>query len=100
MVQICPSCKRTVSEEDAVCPHCEYQLTSDNAICPFCKNEISSEDTVCPHCDNLLIYEYPKQVTAKRNMVLFPLGFLLLFSMAVYWFLNWREIISHTGLSA
>ena len=41
-----------------------------------------------------MIYEYPKQVTAKRNAVLFPLGFLLLSSMIVYWYLNWRGIIN------
>ncbi|HHL41796.1 hypothetical protein DRO31_00240 [Candidatus Bathyarchaeota archaeon] len=56
--------------------------------CPFCKRPISGEDTVCPHCGELLIYEYPKQVTARRNAVLFPLGFLLLFSMAGHWYLN------------
>ena len=94
MVQVCPSCKRTVSEEVTECPHCGYQLKGDIINCPFCKIEISSEDTVCPHCGELLIYEYPKQVTAKRNTVLLPLGFLLLFSMAVYWYLNWRGIIS------
>ena len=62
--------------------------------CPFCKRPISGEDTVCPHCEELLIYEYPKQVTARRNAVLFPLGFLLLFSMAGHWYLNWRGVIS------
>lgn len=55
-------------------------------------------DTVCPHCSNLLIYEYSKQVTAKRNQVLFPLGALPLFSMALYWFLNWKGLINPNRL--
>ncbi len=99
MVQICPSCKRIVSEESTFCPNCNYRLVS-NKICPFCKNEINSDDTVCPHCNNLLIYEYPKQVAAKRNAVLFPLGFLLLFSAALYWFLGWQGIIDQSGVTA
>lgn len=40
-----------------------------------------------------MIYEYPKQVTAKRNAVLFPLGFLLLASASGYWYLNWIGFI-------
>jgi RNA polymerase subunit RPABC4/transcription elongation factor Spt4 len=98
MVQICPFCKRTVSDEDTICPHCTNQLSSENKICPFCKKQISDKDTACPHCNNLLIYEYPNQVTAKRNAVLFPLGFLLLFSMAIYWFLIWRGMVNPNGI--
>jgi RNA polymerase subunit RPABC4/transcription elongation factor Spt4 len=93
MVQICPNCRRTISEEATICPHCGTDLEYE-VKCPFCKILIDSKNTICPHCGNLLIYEYPKQVTAKRNAVLFPLGFLLLFSMAGYWYLNWKGIIS------
>lgn len=93
MVQICPSCRRSISDEETHCPYCQAKLVTETS-CPFCKRPISGEDTVCPHCGELLIYEYPKQVTARRNAVLFPLGFLLLFSMAGYWYLNWRGVIS------
>lgn len=67
-------------------------------ICPFCKYQISGRDTICPHCGELLIYEYPKQVTAKRNAVLMPLGLLLLFSMILYWYLIWQKIISPNNI--
>jgi RNA polymerase subunit RPABC4/transcription elongation factor Spt4 len=97
MVQICPSCKRTIQEEDSICPHCGAQLESE-VRCPFCNILIDSKNTICPHCGKLLIYEYPKQVTAKRNAVLFPLGFLLLLSAGGYWYLNWREIISANNI--
>ena len=93
MHQICPFCKKLVTEEDTICPYCNNLLTSENKTCPFCKKQISDEDTLCPHCNNLLIYEYPKQVAAKRNKVLFPLGFLLLFSIGFYSFLDWRGLI-------
>jgi RNA polymerase subunit RPABC4/transcription elongation factor Spt4 len=99
MVQICPSCKKTMPEESTVCPSCGYKLI-EYKICPFCKNEITNQDTVCPHCNNLLIYDYPNQVTAKRNSVLFPLGFLLLLSAVLYWFLGWTGIIEQSGLAA
>ena len=92
MVQLCPSCRRTISDEEITCPHCGAQLESE-VKCPFCNIFIDSKNTICPHCGKLLIYEYPKQVTAKRNSVLFPLGLLLLFSMAGYWYLNWKGII-------
>lgn len=82
-----------MSEEDTVCPHCKRQLSSGNEVCPFCKKLITGEDAVCPHCGNLLIYEYPKQVAAHRNRVLFPLGFLLLFSLASYGVLYWRGLV-------
>ena len=36
-------------------------------ICPFCKKQISDKDTLCPHCNNLLIYKYPKQIAAKKK---------------------------------
>ena len=84
MVQICPSCKKLVSDEDTTCPYCNNLLTSENLFCPFCKKQITDEDTVCPHCDNLLIHEYPKQITAERNNVLFPTGFMLLFAAVIY----------------
>jgi len=91
--QICPKCKKLVPETDLFCPYCNASLSSEYTECPFCNNRISGEDTVCPYCGELLIYEYPKQVTAKRNAVLFPLGFLLLFSIMVYWYLDWQNII-------
>ena len=84
MVQICPSCKKIVSDEDTVCPYCNNVLTSENKICPFCKKQITDDDTVCPFCNNLLIYEYPKQITAERNKVLFPTGIMLLFAAILY----------------
>lgn len=84
MVQICPYCRKIVSDEDTVCPHCNNLLTSENKICPFCKKQITSEDTVCPYCNNLLINEYPIQIMAERNRVLFPTGLLLLFAAALY----------------
>ena len=90
MVQICPHCRKTIPEDAVICPHCNSKLSSDNKICPFCKRPISEYDTICPHCNKLLIYEYPKQVTAKRNAVLFPLGFLILISIVVFWFLRWQ----------
>ena len=98
MVQICPYCKEIVSEEDTVCPHCNNQLSSENEVCPFCRKQVTSEDTVCPHCNSLLIYEYPKQVAAHRNNVLFPLGFLLLFSMISYGVLYWRGLVKPGGI--
>lgn len=98
LYQICPFCKELVGEEDTVCPHCNNRLTSENEICPFCKKQISDEDTICPHCNNLLIYEYPKQIAAKRNKVLFPLGFLLLFSIGFYSFLIWRGLVEPNGV--
>ena len=98
MYQICPFCKKLVSDEDTICPHCNNVLISENETCPFCKKQITNEDTVCPHCDNLLIYEYPKQVAAKRNKVLFPLGFLLLFSMIGYSILIWRGLVQPNGV--
>lgn len=97
MVQICPNCRRSIHDEETYCPHCQAKLVTETS-CPFCKKLISGEDTVCPHCGELLIYEYPKQVTAKRNAVLFPLGGLLLLSMAGYWYLNWRGIINVDNL--
>ena len=53
-------------------------------ICPSCKKQVSDEDAVCPHCGDLLIYEYPKQVAAQRNRVLFPVGLVLLFAAVFY----------------
>jgi predicted nucleic acid-binding Zn ribbon protein len=90
--QICPVCKKLVPETDLVCPYCNASLGSSYEECPFCKNQISEKDTICPHCNELLIYEYPKQVVAKRNKVLFPLGFILLSSLALVVFLKWRDI--------
>jgi len=84
MVQVCPSCKKIVSDEDTVCPYCNYVLTSESKVCPFCKKQITDDDTVCPYCGNLLIYGYPKQITAERNRVLFPTGFMLLFAAILY----------------
>lgn len=92
MVQLCPSCKRTVSETDENCPHCGANL-SQTTKCPFCKLEISDLATECPHCGKLLIYEHPKEVTKKRNVVLFPLGLLLLFTAVIYGYLSWQGII-------
>jgi len=98
MVQICPHCKRTVPEEASTCPHCKRILSPETVACPFCKAPISGMDTTCPACGKLLIYEYPKHVAAKRNTMLFPLGFLLLGSVAAVWFLRWRNIMRFDGL--
>jgi RNA polymerase subunit RPABC4/transcription elongation factor Spt4 len=84
MVQICPSCRRLVSDEETVCPYCNRPLTPENKTCPFCKNQITDEDTVCPHCNSLLIYEHQDSLTAERNRVLFPTGFILLFAAIFY----------------
>jgi predicted nucleic acid-binding Zn ribbon protein len=92
VVQICPYCKKTVSDEDVICTNCNTRLTSENMVCPFCRKPIKEEDTVCPHCNQLLIYEYPKQVAGKRNLVLFPLGSLLLISMTFFAVLYWRGV--------
>ena len=92
MPQICPQCKRLIPDEDTLCPHCNNPLTSENETCPYCKQQISSQDTICPNCNKLLTGEYPKQVTAKRNRVLFPLGALLLLSAGVYLYLSWVGI--------
>ena len=93
MVQICPECKKTIPEDIMNCPHCDKQLVTEES-CPFCKEPISSKDTQCPHCGNILISEYPKQVTAKRNAVLFPLGISMLIILLGYNFLTWRGMIS------
>lgn len=87
MIQICPKCKETSPNEATVCLDCGKKLTTET-ICPFCKGPVSGMDIMCPHCEKLLIYEQPKKVTAKRNSVLFPLGFLLLFAAALYWRFN------------
>ena len=90
--QICPVCKKLVSGTDLVCQYCNASLSSDYRECPFCKNMISEKDSVCPICGNLLIYEYPKEITARRNRVLFPLGFILISSLILVSFLQWRGI--------
>ena len=90
--QICPVCKKMVEGNDLVCPYCNASLSSDYRECPFCKNLISEKDTICPYCNKLLIYEYPKQIVAQRNKVLFPLGFILLSSLIIVSFLRWRGI--------
>jgi RNA polymerase subunit RPABC4/transcription elongation factor Spt4 len=91
LYQICPVCKKLVTEKDVVCPYCNTVL-NNYTKCPFCKEEINEKETICPYCNNLLIYEYPKQVTANRNRVLFPLGFVLLFSFIAVALLQWRGI--------
>ncbi len=98
LYQICPKCKKLVLEEDLICPYCNTSLSSQYVKCPFCSETISQKNTACPHCGRLLIYESSKQVAAKRNVVLFPLGLLLLLSMTVYWYLNWQEIIDHNSI--
>lgn len=97
MAQTCPNCKRTISDEETQCPNCGIKLSSETS-CPFCKLTIDSEEPICPHCGKLLMYEYPKRVTAKRNAVLIPLGALLLLSMAGYWYLNLQGIIEAGSL--
>ena len=92
LYQICPVCKKLVPESDIICPYCNTSLSSDYTKCPYCSKQISQKDTVCPHCSKLLIYEYPKQITAKRNKVLFPLAFILLSSIAFIVFLQWRGV--------
>ena len=92
LYQICPVCKKLVPESDLICPYCNTSLSSDYIKCPYCKKPISQKDTVCPHCNKLLIYEYPKQIAAKRNKVLFPLAFILLSSIALVVYLQWRGI--------
>lgn len=92
LYQICPACKKLVLEDDLVCPFCAVVLSNIYLECPFCKNQISDIDTSCPHCNKLLIYEQPKKVAAKRNVVLMPLGLLLLASMLLVSFLNWKGI--------
>ena len=100
LYQICPVCKKLVPESDLICPYCNATLSSDYTKCPYCKKPISTKDTVCPHCNKLLIYEYPKQITAKRNKVLFPLAFILLSSIALVVYLQWRgiELNWYTGI--
>lgn len=92
LLQLCPVCQKLVDEEDIICPFCNSQLSFVNDVCPFCKEQITDKDTICPHCDNLLISEYPKQIAAKRNAVLFPLGFLLILSVCLY------EYLIYTGI--
>jgi len=53
-------------------------------ICPKCKKQISDEDAICPHCEHLLIYEYQKQIVSQRNKLLIPLGIFLLFAAFLY----------------
>lgn len=89
--QICPNCKKLVKENDIVCPYCEMSL-SDYRECPSCKTQITVSDIVCPQCEKLLIYDEPKRVAAKRNIVLMPLGGLLLFSAIFVSYLNWKGI--------
>lgn len=91
MHQICPKCKKTIPDEHNECPHCGTKLNK-TIPCPFCKKQINSQDTVCPHCNELLIYEYPKQITAKRNKVLIPLGISLLLSAIIYGYINMKGI--------
>ena len=98
MYQICPSCKKLVKDNDTACPHCNFNLAPEIKSCPFCNKQITSDDTKCPHCNNLLISEYPKQVTAKRNKVLIPLGLLLLFSITGYSLLVMRGLVSPSGV--
>lgn len=70
MVQVCPFCKRSVSEEDAVCPHCGNNVSIEN-------NWITEK----------------KQYYKRQNKV-YVLGFSLLISAVIYWLLQWRGIFS------
>lgn len=46
----------------------------------------------------MLIFEYPKQVTAKRNAVLFPLGITMMIILLGYNFLIWRGMIPQNSI--
>ena len=61
-------------------------------ICPYCHKTLSDEDTSCPHCGNKLPTDSDwinnkKQYYARINRV-YILGFALLFSAIGYWLLE------------
>jgi len=61
MVQLCPLCHKTVSDEDTICPHCNY-------VMPTGSDWISDR----------------KQYFSRMNRV-YLLGFSLLLSAIGYW---------------
>ena len=66
MVQLCPRCHQTVSDEDTVCPHCNYVFPTDS---DWIKER--------------------KQYYSRMNRV-YLLGFALIFSAIGYWLLESR----------
>ena len=60
MLQTCPECKKSVSDEAVTCPHCGYRLLGrENLVpCPHCGvnvlPEVNPHDTMsryCPLCN-------------------------------------------------
>lgn len=45
--EICPSCKRRVSQEFLYCPHCRTKLRDE---CENCGRPISTRWAACPYC--------------------------------------------------
>ncbi len=53
-------------------------------ICPFCKKLVSEEHTKCLYCGNLLTFEVKKKRLTKKEVIFYVIGFLLLFITIFY----------------
>ena len=60
-------------------------------ICPHCHKTIPEDVVVCPYCDVILMYEDALtlgKMKKRKDTTQYGLGFLLLFSAAIYWLLE------------
>ena len=72
-------------------------------ICPFCKKLVSEEHTKCPYCDNELPYsdddltsEVKKNPLTKKEAAAYATGFLLLLFAGLHGreFSNFNEVMN------
>ncbi len=71
-------------------------------LCPHCRNTIPDDAVVCPHCDNILMYDDAVilgKMRKRKDTTQYGLGFILLFSAIIYWFLESRGFFTPNWLT-